>query len=88
MLSPSIQSKHVQPHERTSNTCHFDGPRGTETDFYALWLQKAPYWDGHDGLLLRKRDGAGHETFYERVGVMSSSDRFWHALQDVSVQLI
>ncbi len=74
--------------EKFSNTCHFDGPRGTETDFYALGLQKAPYWDGHDGLLLRKLDGAGHGTFYERVGVMSSSDRFWHALQDVSVQLI
>jgi hypothetical protein len=71
-----------------SNTCHFDGPRGTETDFYALGLQRSPSCDSLAGLLLRKLDGAGDEALYERAGIIWSSDRFWHALQDVSVQLI
>jgi hypothetical protein len=74
--------------EQFDNTCHFDGPRGTETDFYALGLQNFPNRDSRVGLLLRKLDGAGDEAFYERAGLMWTSDRFWHALQGVSVQLI
>lgn len=77
--------------EEFSNTCQFGGPRGIETDFYALGLEtySFPLAVFHVGLLLKRLvDGAGDGALYKRVGKTRSSDRFRHALDGMDVHLM
>ncbi|KAL8306273.1 hypothetical protein RB597_003179 [Gaeumannomyces tritici] len=72
------------------NDCIFDGPRGSESVFYALGLECSTLGGGdqHCGLLLRMLDMGDAEHFYERVGRVWSSDPFWYAARDSGLSLI
>jgi hypothetical protein len=77
-------------YEEARNVCHFDGNRGSLSEYFFLRLEcsKTLAFQHCRGLLLIREDVTADQFSYTWVGVGWSSDSSWHTVPRSVVQLM